>query len=460
MKYAIWGTGKYFSQCVHYINWEDVLFLIDNNEKKWGSMISGKMVYRPAEADYEKCDYILITIVQYQEVYAQLIELGVPREKIKTYHSISELHSLTAKVVSASGMMDAFEWKVCHKGKSILICSHEFSRTGVPIALMYTCEMLKSMGYQILFTSLLGGALEEELNKREIDYITDFAFFYRNQNIAAFYQEFDMIMLGSTGTSEMAEVMADARVPVVWWLHESMDLAYQQSKLLIRDNIYYYAVSRRVIQKFKKYYKDTDIKEMPYFLPEDTCIEREENEKLTFAMIGSITRRKAQDVFVEAVSCIEKSLVGSARYIVVGAGSMSEAFGDMGTALQEKPYIEWRGEMSQREVKEFYKQVDVLVCPSRDDPMPIVVTQALQNGIPCIISDEVGQCDYIVNGKSGIVFPSEDVTALANAMMQYIRCRKVNDENSIEAKRIYRDHFSEKAMKRNLQEMLYELVEK
>ena len=40
------------------------------------------------------------------------------------------------------------------------------------------------------------------------------------------------------------------------------------------------------------------------------------------------------------------------------------------------------GEYSQKQIREAYSRTDVLVCPSRSDTMPIVVTEAMMCHIP------------------------------------------------------------------------------
>ena len=34
---------------------------------------------------------------------------------------------------------------------------------------------------------------------------------------------------------------------------------------------------------------------------------------------------------------------------------------------------------------DLYKEIDCYVCASRDDPMPIVATEAMQNNVPVIV---------------------------------------------------------------------------
>ena len=68
----------------------------------------------------------------------------------------------------------------------------------------------------------------------------------------------------------------------------------------------------------------------------------------------------------------------------------------------------------------FYEEMEVQICPSRTDPMPLVVFDGMMHGCPVILADTVGQGEFIRNGENGYVFPAEDVTALRDRMIRVI----------------------------------------
>ena len=49
-----------------------------------------------------------------------------------------------------------------------------------------------------------------------------------------------------------------------------------------------------------------------------------------------------------------------------------------------------------------------LISPSRDDPMPVVMTEGLMLQKICLCSTNCGTADYIEDGKNGFVFQSEN----------------------------------------------------
>lgn len=64
-----------------------------------------------------------------------------------------------------------------------------------------------------------------------------------------------------------------------------------------------------------------------------------------------------------------------------------------------------------------YRAADLFVLPSAYDACPLVVPEAMFCGLPVIMSDAVlGRLDMIDVGKSGYLFPSGDVDALAEIL--------------------------------------------
>lgn len=108
---------------------------------------------------------------------------------------------------------------------------------------------------------------------------------------------------------------------------------------------------------------------------------------------------------------------------------------------------------------DFYRQIDVLVCHSRDDSMPIVVTQTMQIGIHCIVSDQVGQSKYIDKHGGGEIFASEDVVALAELLIKFAELSEDEMEQyGKDAEKIFEQYFSECVMRKNIEKILSDLM--
>jgi glycosyltransferase involved in cell wall biosynthesis len=75
------------------------------------------------------------------------------------------------------------------------------------------------------------------------------------------------------------------------------------------------------------------------------------------------------------------------------------------------------GFLNQSELPRYYAMADALVLPSGLEPWGLVVNEAMNFGLPLIVSDRVGSApDLVRRGENGHVFPAGDVPALSEAM--------------------------------------------
>jgi glycosyltransferase involved in cell wall biosynthesis len=61
-----------------------------------------------------------------------------------------------------------------------------------------------------------------------------------------------------------------------------------------------------------------------------------------------------------------------------------------------------------------------LVLPSVFDGWGIVVNEALQSGIPALVSDQCGAKELIRNGQNGLIFEANNVYELAQKLSDFI----------------------------------------
>ena len=64
----------------------------------------------------------------------------------------------------------------------------------------------------------------------------------------------------------------------------------------------------------------------------------------------------------------------------------------------------------------YYPVMDLFVLPSHREGLPNVVLEAQAVGIPVVAARATGVLDAVIDGKTGLLFPVGDVTALTNAV--------------------------------------------
>ena len=77
--------------------------------------------------------------------------------------------------------------------------------------------------------------------------------------------------------------------------------------------------------------------------------------------------------------------------------------------------LRWTGELTPREVAEEMHKADAFVLPSNYENAPVVLSESLAMGLP-IIASRVGGIPEMVDDESGILVPTRDEKALAEAM--------------------------------------------
>ena len=108
------------------------------------------------------------------------------------------------------------------------------------------------------------------------------------------------------------------------------------------------------------------------------------------------------------------------------------------------------GILSRENVHNLLDSIDVMICPSREDPMPTVCAEAMMHCVPCLVSDSIGTAEYIKDGYDGLIFHSEDVEELKLKIMWCIEHRDMLKEIGQRSHMIFEKVFSQDAFEKNL----------
>lgn len=104
--------------------------------------------------------------------------------------------------------------------------------------------------------------------------------------------------------------------------------------------------------------------------------------------------------------------------LLVGEGPLRREIELLGS---ENPgRVHFAGFRNQSAIPAFYAAADVLVLPSDEETWGLVVNEAMASGLPAIVSYDVGCApDLVENDITGWTFPTGDITALANLLIQF-----------------------------------------
>ncbi|MBR6286275.1 MAG: glycosyltransferase family 4 protein [Bacteroidaceae bacterium] len=131
--------------------------------------------------------------------------------------------------------------------------------------------------------------------------------------------------------------------------------------------------------------------------PEILAIEpkKKAGEKLV-TFLGRLTMQKGPEYFVEAASMVLKR-THNIRFSMAGSGDMMDAMIRLVAERGIADKFHFPGFMKGRQVYECLKASDVYIMPSVSEPFGISPLEAMQCGVPCIISKQSGCAEILTN---------------------------------------------------------------
>jgi len=135
---------------------------------------------------------------------------------------------------------------------------------------------------------------------------------------------------------------------------------------------------------------------------------RRKPERFRVVFAGQMGLRKGIRTLLEALERLDRPDWEMHFY----GGVAPEARQDL-AAYRGRTPLTYHGAVSQRELAEGFRQGSVLVLPSLEEGFGLVIPQALNCGLPCIVSDRVGGKDLVRHRGNGSIFRCGDAGALA-----------------------------------------------
>jgi glycosyltransferase involved in cell wall biosynthesis len=118
--------------------------------------------------------------------------------------------------------------------------------------------------------------------------------------------------------------------------------------------------------------------------------------------VGRLAKSKGFDTLIEA---FKRADLSGAKLVIFGEGRERVRLERLCTPAISLPGF-------RPDVKDYYQVFDLFVCPSRREPLPYVLLEALDAGVPIAASNALGNAELLETYR-GSLFPVEDVEALS-----------------------------------------------
>ena len=137
-----------------------------------------------------------------------------------------------------------------------------------------------------------------------------------------------------------------------------------------------------------------------------------ERKERIITFLGRITMQKGPEYFVEAANLVLQR-TRNVRFCMAGSGDMLTAMIELAAQRGITDRFYFPGFMRGKQVYEAFSKSDVYVMPSVSEPFGISPLEAMQSGVPSIISKQSG-CAEILDKCIKIDY--WDINAMADAM--------------------------------------------
>jgi len=139
---------------------------------------------------------------------------------------------------------------------------------------------------------------------------------------------------------------------------------------------------------------------------------RNERKERVVTFLGRITMQKGPEYFVEAAALVLQR-TRNIRFCMAGSGDMLNAMIEMAAQRGIADRFHFPGFMKGKQVYETFRDSDVYVMPSVSEPFGISPLEAIQCGVPSIMSYQSGCAEILTKC---IKTDYWDINAMADAM--------------------------------------------
>lgn len=175
-------------------------------------------------------------------------------------------------------------------------------------------------------------------------------------------------------------------------------------------------------------------------------------EKFYLVSVASISRRKGQDLLINAAPFL-KEVAPNIEILIIGDGQ-----GPYRNSLTEKlahkkiDYVSFLG--GRENAMEYIYSSDMFVLMSRSEALPLVILESMLLKTPVIASNVDGVPEMIEDGLSGLLFESNSVEEIVRAFTEMYNNPEARERYSEKASDIYWTRFSKRHFARRYGKLL------
>lgn len=186
------------------------------------------------------------------------------------------------------------------------------------------------------------------------------------------------------------------------------------------------------------------------------------SEAFTFLFVGRIVGDKGINELIKAFTKLNNNEGISKPIRLFLVGDYEEELDPLNPetkkAIKDTPEIIETGSLFGDDLLTYFAASDCFVFPSYREGFPNTVLEAGAMGIPSIVTDINGSREIIVNGKNGIIIPSQDANELYHAMVSIITEDKNRQFMAANARKMIETRFEQNFVRKCLYDFYGEIM--
>ncbi|MEP6708566.1 MAG: glycosyltransferase [Verrucomicrobiota bacterium] len=315
----------------------------------------------------------------------------------------------------------------------VLFISHETTLSGAPIQLLHLATWLRERDWELLVSAPERGPISDLLNAAEVEIVIEPTLLIDPQRDALreLCGQFDVVVANTIASWPAVLAAHEEKVPVIWYLHETrvaVELIGKISEIRPALRVANLLVTpTRETARIYEGLSRAPIEVVPYGIPElPVSAKVNSGQPLEFVALGSYEPRKGQNILIQALHRLDPATRARTSFKMAGRTLDAGFFERIVTAAADLKNVELVSALDHGESLRLLATADVLICPSRDETMPVTIIEAMSLGKAVIAADVGGIREWIRDEMNGFLVPPENPHALAEVIA---RCAR--DENLV-----------------------------
>jgi glycosyltransferase involved in cell wall biosynthesis len=164
---------------------------------------------------------------------------------------------------------------------------------------------------------------------------------------------------------------------------------------------------------------------------------------LTFITVGRLDAIKNHAMMFRAFAQLARRWP-ECRLVVAGDGPQRQALESLIDELHLRPQVSMLG--FRTDVADLLREADIFLMSSRYEGISIALLEAMRAGLPAVATRVGGMPEMVIDGQTGLLVPSEDTEAFAQAMARLAEAEEMRLRFGIAAQALQQREFSLETM--------------